>query len=236
MSSLTHDAGMQVSEVVVQQDYVSTSDSTRADRISFTSECIEAAAAAGVGNINLFTGPEPWNPSAAVLGRDVLEETAWQMVFDAFDTLTPVAESSGVDLAVEPVLCMLVHDLPSVTPLLERYDSSRLSVNLDPSHLALYRNDIPQAIRSLGPRIRHVHLKDAVGEPSFTREGEFLFPLLGEGLVNWSEFFAALDDVGYSGFMSVEFESFKYLDTVLGGNIEEAARVSYDAVLTLAGC
>jgi sugar phosphate isomerase/epimerase len=68
-----------------------------------------------------------------------------------------------------------------------------------------------------------VHLKDAVGVP---RNGWFVFPLLGEGLVPWAEFFQALDGIGYRRYCSVEFESFTYHDRVLHGNTEEAARIS----------
>jgi sugar phosphate isomerase/epimerase len=56
--------------------------------------------------------------------------------------------------------------------------------------------------------------------------GKFLFPMLGEGRVDWRAFFGALDEIGYSGYCSVEFESFDYYRQVLKGSPEEAARVS----------
>jgi sugar phosphate isomerase/epimerase len=54
----------------------------------------------------------------------------------------------------------------------------------------------------------------------------FVFPLLGEGKVDWRAFKQALIDIGYKGVMSVEFESFSCLEKVLDGNMEEAARIS----------
>ena len=75
-----------------------------------------------------------------------------------------------------------------------------------------------------------MHLKDAVGVPEM---GKFLFPFLGEGLVTWQQLFATLDDIGYEGFMSVEFESFAYYRTVMDCNVEEAARISMDQVKKL---
>jgi sugar phosphate isomerase/epimerase len=69
-------------------------------------------------------------------------------------------------------------------------------------------------VRQLVSPIFHVHLKDAVGRPGGLPGGlpgeTFLFPLLGEGEVPWTEFFAALDTAGYNGFLTVEFESFTY--------------------------
>ena len=52
-----------------------------------------------------------------------------------------------------------------------------------------------------------------------------MFPLLGEGLVQWKEFFAALERIGYKGFMSVEFESFRYYSRILGNDPVKAARL-----------
>jgi len=63
----------------------------------------------------------------------------------------------------------------------------------------------------------------------------FLFPLLGEGLVDWPAFFAALDEIGYDGFCSVEFESFKYFSTVLAGDGLAAARLSMEQLRRLEG-
>ena len=76
-----------------------------------------------------------------------------------------------------------------------------------------------QRIRAFRPET----VKDAVG---IAEQGKFLFPLLGEGRVDWAGFFRALDDLGYEGFMSVEFESFEYYRTVLKGDVEQAARMS----------
>ena len=88
-------------------------------------------------------------------------------------------------------------------------------------------NDIPWAVRQWGPRIRHVHLKDAVGRPGMFGE-TFIFPLLGEGLVPWADLLTALDDIGYQGYLSVEFESWDYYRQILGNDPVAAARLSLE--------
>ena len=82
-------------------------------------------------------------------------------------------------------------------------------INLDPSHGILYGNlDIGWVVKQWGSRIAHVHLKDAIGErPEI---GKFIFPLLGEGRVDWYAFFSALEEIDYTGSCSVEFESDTY--------------------------
>jgi sugar phosphate isomerase/epimerase len=92
------------------------------------------------------------------------------------------------------------------------------------STLTLYRNDVPWVIRQWAGKIKHVHLKDVIGRVGAPGE-DFMFPLLGEGLVQLSEFFAALERIGYKGFMSVEFESFRYYSRVLGNDPVKAARL-----------
>ena len=106
-----------------------------------------------------------------------------------------------------------------------------LGVNFDPSHDILYGNlDMGWIIRQWDKKIKHIHLKDAVGIPE---EGKFIFPLLGEGNVNWQEFFKALNEIDYQGFMSVEFESFKYYDRVLKSDSVKAAELSMKSLKCL---
>ncbi len=139
-----------------------------------------------------------------------------------------------MQLAVEGVFGHLVHDYYTTLELLRHYDSPALGINLDPSHGVLVGNDIPWVIRQLGSRIRHVHLKDAVGRPGMFGD-TFVFPLLGEGVVPWADFFAALDDIGYEGYLTVEFESWDYYRQVLGSDPVEAARLSLQILARLDG-
>jgi len=224
----TKDAGLVVSEVVVQQDYVTRDEGARADRVAHTIECIEAAARHGLGVLNLFSGPAPWDPSAPKLGKDMPEGEAWDLVFRAFDELVPAAEKRGVKLAVEAVFGMAARDYYTTLPLMARYPSDCLGLNFDPSHYALYGNDIPYTVRQWGERIFHVHLKDCVGVPGGLPGETFTFPLLGEGVVDWPALFAALDAIGYRGYVSVEFEAFTYYRTVLKSDPVQAARLSME--------
>ncbi|HYB02928.1 MAG TPA: sugar phosphate isomerase/epimerase, partial [Nitrososphaerales archaeon] len=98
-----------------------------------------------------------------------------------------------------------------------------LAVNLDPSHLVLYGNDPAWAVSRLGNRVKHVHVKDAIGRPGILGE-DFAFPFLGEGMVDWRAFFAALRKVDYSGYLSLEFENDVYLNNVCDGDWKVAAR------------
>jgi sugar phosphate isomerase/epimerase len=229
----TRSAGLAVSEWIVQLDFVHPDADVRTRRVRHAAASLRAVADLDLGEqaapapVNLFSGPAPWDPSAPRLGRDLSEGQAWDMVRATFDVLVPLAEEAGVDLAVEGVFGHLVHDYYTTLELLRHYDSPRLGLNFDPSHGILVGNDIPWAVRQWGSRIRHFHLKDAVGRPGMFGE-TFVFPLLGEGQVPWADFFAAVEAIGYEGFLSVEFESWEYYRQVLGGDPLAAARLSLE--------
>jgi len=227
----TRDAGMEVSRIAAHEDLVCLDEGVRRERIERTVRVIEAAGACGVANVGTMTGPAPWDRRAPVVGRDISESAAWGQVLEAYDTFIAAAERAGVMLTSEGVFGMVAHDFYSHRFLLEQTASPCHKVNLDPSHGVLYGNlDVGWVVRQWGERIGHVHLKDAVGEPVM---GKFLFPMLGEGLVDWRAFFAALDEIGFAGFCSVEYESFTYYRHVLHGDAEAAARDSIRQVNAL---
>ncbi len=67
------------------------------------------------------------------------------------------------------------------------------------------------AIRRLGDRIDIVHLKDEVGFPTLRQKNHIWF---GGGIVDFAEVRQALDDVGFEGVASVEWEGW-----VAGGSL-----------------
>jgi sugar phosphate isomerase/epimerase len=232
VAEVTRAAGLGISELVVQQDLVQRDAGELNARCRLIEDCIRAAADNGIPALNLFTGPEPWNPSAPQLGAGISQGEAWDIVRGALERVLVVAEEARVYLAIEAVWGMLARDYYTLQELLRLVPSPWLAVNMDPSHFALYRNDVPYAVRQLGGKIVHVHLKDAIGLDT-RQAGDFIFPLLGEGMVDWTGFFGALDDIGYDGYCSVEFESFTYYGRVLKGDVREAARLSLEQVRAL---
>ena len=223
--AISHEAGLEVSEVVVQQDLLTTDEFLRRDRATLIEECIRVASHVGVKILNVFSGPASWESGATRIPEDMGEGEAWNLLLKTYEPLVSMAEKYQVCLALEPAFKMLCHDYYSTQELFRRLDSPWLGINLDPSHLTLYRNDVPWVIRQWAKKIKHVHLKDAVGRVG-TPGQDFMFPLLGEGLVPWGEFFKALDEVAYTGFLSVEFESFAYYSQILQNDPRAAARLS----------
>lgn len=225
--TLTRKYNLETSEIVVQQDVVTLDEELREDRIDLVKDCIAAASEVGVNVINLFSGPAPWDPEAPKVSGNISEEKAWDQVLKAYEQFVKLAEKYKVYLAVEAVWGHLCHDYYTTRELVNCFDSEFLGINMDPSHYVLYGNDISWVVKKWGRRIKHVHLKDVIGNPGSPGK-DFIFPLLGEGMVNWKLFFQALDEVGYEGFFSVEFESFNYYCNILNSDPVKAARISME--------
>ena len=124
-------------------------------------------------------------------------------------------------ITVEAAFGMLVRDYYTLREFLNYFSSKQLAVNMDPSHLALYGNDPAWAVKRLGSLIQHVHMKDVIGKPGPLME-TFMFPMLGEGIIDWRRFMEALKEIDYKGFLSVEFESDNYLKNIWCGDWSKA--------------
>jgi sugar phosphate isomerase/epimerase len=89
---------------------------------------------------------------------------------------------------------------------LEILDCPNVGVNFDPANIILYGNGDPiEAMRSLGPWIRQVHLKDAKATATPGTWGEEV--IAGTGEVDWPAFFATLDELGFTGDICIEREA-----------------------------
>jgi sugar phosphate isomerase/epimerase len=222
---LTRKGGLEVANIMCSSDLVVPDDEKRAERVKYTVEKIEAARYASVDKVNLFSGPAEWDPSAQKIGKDFREGAAWKNLVDSFSTIVSAAEKYDITLTFEAAFGMLVHDFYTLQEFLSYFDSKNLAVNMDPSHMVLCGNDVAYAVRRLGKRIKHIHVKDAVGRPG-AQNDTFMFPMLGEGVTDWKGFFDALAEVGYDGFLSIEFESENYLRNVWGGDWTKSAEAS----------
>jgi sugar phosphate isomerase/epimerase len=97
---------------------------------------------------------------------------------------------------------------PALAELLQKLNRPNVGVNFDPANMILYNKGDPvEALRTLGPWIRQVHVKDAVKAKTPGTWGEEV--AVGDGEVDWRAFFAALKEVDYSGNFVFEREAGK---------------------------
>jgi L-ribulose-5-phosphate 3-epimerase len=89
---------------------------------------------------------------------------------------------------------------------LTKLNRPNLGVNFDPANMILYdKGDPIEALRTLGPWIRQVHIKDAVRTSTPGTWGDEVAAGMGE--VDWAAFFATLKEIGFAGDLCIEREA-----------------------------
>ncbi len=131
--------------------------------------------------------------------------------YKVFARLLPAAEKYGVTLALEN---MPLRKIPTCAPeqLIDYIDmmaSDRLVACFDTGHAHLSGYNVADYIRALGPRLKVLHLHDNEYGRIYTAENQLdQHDAPGIGNIDWAAAFAALKEIGYTGSLSLESDSF----------------------------
>ena len=179
-----------------------------------------AAKNLGVSVVNGFTGSSIWHllysfppvtPGQIEKGYALLAER-WKPILDVF-------QENGVKFALEVHPTEIAFDIYTAERALEAIGRRpEFGFNFDPSHLHWQGVDSVEFLRAFPDRIYHMHVKDAIrtldgrtgilashlnfGDPR--RGWDFRSP--GHGGIDFEAIVRALNDVGYQGPLSVEWE------------------------------
>ncbi|BCS34281.1 hypothetical protein TBR22_A35110 [Luteitalea sp. TBR-22] len=118
------------------------------------------------------------------------------------ERILPEAEKQGIVIGIEEVWNKFLLSPLEMNTYVDSFKSKWVQAYFDVGNIVFYA--YPQDwIRTLGPRIKKVHLKDFRLD---RREGKFDFVHLGEGDIDWVEVRKALHDIGYNGYMTTEIK------------------------------
>jgi len=185
---------------------------------------IQAAKAAkklGVKVVNGFTGSSIWHavysfppapPQMIQAGYDDFARR-WIPILDAF-------KAEGVKFGLEVHPTEIAFDIASAQRAIDAVKGHKsFGFNYDPSHLGYQGVDYVKFIRTFRDRIFHTHMKDVWwrhgdgtvgvfgGHTNFGDPRRYWdFRSIGHGDINFEEIIVALNDVGYQGPLSVEWE------------------------------
>jgi L-ribulose-5-phosphate 3-epimerase len=94
---------------------------------------------------------------------------------------------------------------PELAKLLHKLGHPNIGVNFDPANMILYdKGDPVQALHTLAPWIRQVHIKDAQRTKIPGKWGEEV--VVGKGEVDWRKFFATFKQVIFNVNLAIERE------------------------------
>jgi L-ribulose-5-phosphate 3-epimerase len=164
---------------------------------------MEVAAAMGIPGMLVIPGYVglPWDPQT----KPVRYDLAYDRTRHALGELAPTAEKMGVSLLVENIWNKFLMSPLEARALVDEVGSPRVGWLLDTGNLIAFGYP-EQWIRILGRRIKEVHLKDFREAVGNVNGGVGLL----QGDVNWPEVIAALNEVGYDGFLTAEMFPYRH--------------------------
>lgn len=211
IGQLARECGLQISGVCsfLYWPYSLTSnDPQRRKRgLELTANMIRAARAMGTENLLVIAGSVyiPWVPDQTPVPYDVCEQRARE----AMQQLIPLAAEHRVYLNVENIFAngyLLSPD--DMIRFVDSFNSPWVRVHFDTGNIMQFQ--FPEDwIRKLGKRIKNVHFKEYnKNVQEFNLDA---FRVLLDGSTNWPEVMAALDGIGYRGYLTFEyFHPFQY--------------------------
>jgi len=206
VSAAARQAGIVLTSLEIKPfSYLLTDDdaAVRAAGVTLVRRAMQVAAAMEISAVLVIPGYVglPWDPSA----KPVRYDLAYERTRQGLAELVPDAERLGVSILVENIWNKFLLSPLEFRTLIDEIGSPHVGMLLDTGNLIAFGYP-EQWIRILGRRIKEVHLKDyreSVG-------GVCGFVGLLEGDVNWPEVIAALEEIGYDGFLTAEVFPYRH--------------------------
>lgn len=134
------------------------------------------------GGIGVFSG----NP---------LSETEKNTIVEVWSSVADYAKEKGVNIAVEPINryeSYVCNTAENVLELIEKTGKDNLFLHLDTFHMNIEENNFRDPILLANKKLKHIHVTES-------HRG-----MLGEGTVNWNQFFDALKEINFEGNLVLE--------------------------------
>jgi sugar phosphate isomerase/epimerase len=195
---------------VYHPSWIEDDSHAREARIQHTVDCIRLANKVGAPHLST----EPGGPAPP---GDPLQ--AEKIFLGGLARAAKVAEEEGVNVLVEPEPDLLIENSRQFKQFIKNVGSDNVRLNFDIGHFYCVNEDPAKLVYELSEYIEHFHLADIAG-----RVHNHLIP--GRGSIDFRPVFAAMDDIGYDGFVTVEL--YPYQDSPA-----QAAKEAYDYLCSI---
>ncbi len=175
----------------------SLDETIRTDSVAYVATAIKNATSLEVPSVSLCPGMVPWD-------QDV--EAGRTNLMKSFRELSSINQDYGRRLVIEPAHRFetnLILTIDDCVEALDYLDDDAFGILLDVGHCHVNGEDLPAAVKTASAYPLHIHLDDNQGDMD-----AHLIP--GEGSIDFAALAAALDEVAYDGFISVELGA-KYI-------------------------
>lgn len=181
----------------------------------------QAAKAFGVSVVNGFTGSSIWHLLYSFppnLPGQI--DAGFEDFANRFGPIMDEFQANGIKFGLEVHPTEIAFDIASAERAVAAIGNHpAFGFNYDPSHLGYQGVDYVEFIYRFADRINHVHMKDAAWSDHLCDAGVFGghtdfhdrrrywdFKSMGRGNINFEKVIRALNDIGYNGPLSVEWE------------------------------
>lgn len=200
LKNLALSLGLDVYCLAIHQNFVKPSEEQREKEVEHTKHCLEIAYKLGAPAIRLNSGRwgtiRSFDELMANKGKEppipgYTDEDAFEWVVESIEKCLPVAENLGVVMALENHWGLTATP-EGVVKIVESVDSKWLRVLMDAGNFV---EDTYNGLRKIAPYTVLVHVKTYYG-------GGVWYELD----IDYSRIFKILREVGYRGYLSIEFE------------------------------
>ena len=161
-------------------------------RVEYTKKCIDMAHLLSCPNVSITSGR---------MVPGVRPERSLELLRGSLDEVLSYAAGRGVRLGMEYEPGLLIERAGELEALIEAVGADHFGANLDLGHSHVLGEDPRKVINSLSSKIFHIHLEDI-------RAGKHYHLPPGEGDIDFRLLMSLLDDISYSGFVTVELYTY----------------------------
>lgn len=196
VAEIAREAGLEIASLMCMTHWgsplSSTDEEVRAKGVEGVADALRQARAIGTEVVLVVPG---------VVTEDVSYKAAYEISRRSLQELLPVAEETGVIIALENVWNRFLLSPLEMRDFVDGFQSPLVQAYFDVGNILLY--GFPHHwIEVLGTRIKRVHVKDF---DSNTRQ----FVGLLQGSVDYPRVMAALRGVGYDGYITAELSAYR---------------------------
>jgi len=173
-----------------ERDLANADEQIRKTGINYAKKCLDIASEVDARSmVVLPSGVGKSKPTAPY-------EKEWNLAVDSIKEIGEYAAEKNVTLVIE---CLnryetyLVNKLSQAVDMAKQIDLSNVRIMADTFHMNIEEPVIADSIREVGDYIKHIHLADSNREAA------------GRGHIDFKSIVQALKNIGYSGYLSMEF-------------------------------
>jgi len=124
-------------------------------------------------------------------------QPVWDTLVESCRFCASVAQEYDKTIIMEPRVGEIICSVDSMIRLIQDVDMQNFKANFDTGHFSAQREDVCLALMKLDSQFANIHIAD--NNPTSTNH----LPL-GEGIIDWYEFFRILVKMGYNGYLGLD--------------------------------